>query len=59
VLVYPALGTDVPGVSSARIANGLRRSRIVLGALPFGFRSPDHREQTLRAWREALVGDDS
>lgn len=55
VLVYPSLGGESLRISSAEISNGARRSRIVLGALPFGFQSPDHREQTLRTWREALA----
>jgi hypothetical protein len=33
-----------------------RRVRLVLVGLPFGFRSPAHREATLGSWRELLGG---
>lgn len=56
VLVYPELGSDDrsrPAI--ATVAAGRRRVRLLLVGLPFGFRSPEHREATLGGWRELLA----
>jgi hypothetical protein len=56
VLVYPDLGGDnVSRPAIATVASGRRRVRLLLLGLPFGFRSPAHRENTLNAWRDALA----
>jgi hypothetical protein len=39
----------------ATVASGRRRVRLLLVELPFGFRSPDHRESTLADWRPLLA----
>jgi hypothetical protein len=61
LLVYPELG---PGLGEspiaqrpavATVAAGRRRVRLMLVGLPFGFRSPAHRETTLNQWRELLA----
>jgi 5-methylcytosine-specific restriction endonuclease McrBC regulatory subunit McrC len=56
VLVYPELAADDrsrPAI--ATVAAGRRRVRLVLIGLPFGFRSPEHRETTMAEWRELLA----
>lgn len=56
VLVYPELSAGErrrPAV--ATVASGRRRVRLLLVGLPFGFHSPDHREQTLTEWRALLA----
>jgi 5-methylcytosine-specific restriction endonuclease McrBC regulatory subunit McrC len=55
-LVYP----DVRTTSAARpaiatVAAGRRRVRLLLLGLPFGFRSPAHKDATLTAWRTLLA----
>jgi len=56
VLVYPDLTTDDRGRAAiATVAAGHRRLRLLLVGLPFGFRSPEHREKTLADWRELLA----
>jgi hypothetical protein len=56
VLVYPALSPREHGRPAiATVASGRRRVRLLLLGLPFGFQSPDHRERTLKDWREWLV----
>ncbi|MEZ4234553.1 MAG: hypothetical protein R3B89_35610 [Polyangiaceae bacterium] len=55
VLVYPEMTPDArarPAV--ATVASGKRRVRLLLMGLPFGFQTPDHRDQTLSQWRELL-----
>jgi 5-methylcytosine-specific restriction endonuclease McrBC regulatory subunit McrC len=56
VLVYPSLSSEprALGLSHAEVGRGARRSRIILGALPFGFSGPDQREQALNDWQMAL-----
>ncbi len=55
VLVYPSLGDEGrPTLTTAELASGSRRVRVVMGALPFGFSGPSHRDQTLRDWHDAL-----
>jgi hypothetical protein len=56
LLVYPDLSPEErgrPGI--ATVAAGRRRVRLLLVGLPFGFRSPSHREKTLAEWRELLA----
>jgi len=57
VLLYPHLGpADVPPPSAvATVASGKRRVRLVLGALPFGFRTPDQSRRAVKVWRDLLV----
>lgn len=55
VLVYPSLGDEGRStLTTAEVASGSRRVRVVMGALPFGFKGPGHREQTLREWHDVL-----
>ena len=56
VLAYPQLSTvrDVTA-AVATVASGRRRVRLLLAGIPFGFRSEDHRERSLRTWRDLLV----
>jgi len=60
LLVYPDL--SAPDAADPRtrpaiatLAAGRRRVRLVLVGLPFGFRSPTHREATLSQWRELFA----
>lgn len=56
VLMYPSLSEDTrhASISTAEVASGARRVRVSMGALPFGFASPDHKERALSEWQEAL-----
>lgn len=56
LLVYPDLtpeGDTPPAI--ATIGAGRRRVRLLLVSLPFGFRSPDHKERTMAVWRDVLA----
>lgn len=55
-LVYPSLSKELgaSSLTTAEVASGSRRVRLVMGALPFGFTGPDHQEKTLREWADAL-----
>lgn len=57
LLVYPELTSEpsAPRPAIATLAAGRRRVRLLLVGLPFGFRSPSHRETTLNHWRELLA----
>ena len=57
VLAYPHLATedDRPHVAIASLASGRRRVRLMLAGIPFGFRTPEHRERTLSRWRGLLA----
>ncbi|WP_324289194.1 5-methylcytosine restriction system specificity protein McrC [Myxococcus sp. MISCRS1] len=57
VLAYPDFSTseEHPLFAVATMASGKRRVRLILAGIPFGFRSPAHREKTLSAWRTALT----
>lgn len=57
VLLYPHLAdSDVPPPSAiATLAAGRRRVRLVLGALPFGFKTPDRETAAVKRWRELLA----
>ncbi len=57
VLAYPDFGagdTQSP-IATASLGAGRRRVRLILAGLPFGFRSPDHRERTLSVWQRVLT----
>ncbi len=56
VLVYPSLrATDVPSPHAvATVVSGQRRVRLVLAALPFGFRTPSQRDEAMSDWRDLL-----
>ncbi|HUP21714.1 MAG TPA: hypothetical protein VNB06_02090 [Thermoanaerobaculia bacterium] len=56
ILAYPDLSSS-RGVQPAvaTIGSGRRRVRLLLMALPFGFRSADQRDETLGRWRDALA----
>jgi hypothetical protein len=57
VLMYPYLGdADVPAPSAvATVAAGRRRVRLVLGAIPFGFKTPSRADAAVRSWRGVLA----
>jgi hypothetical protein len=56
LLVYPQLGgTEHAPATVATVTSGRRRVRLILMAVPFGYRSPEHREGCLRAVRELLA----
>lgn len=56
LLVYPDLGAEQQGGPAiATVAAGRRRVRLLLVPLPFGFRSSEHRDQTLDDWRRLLA----
>ena len=56
LLVYPDLSPeDQTRPAVATLAAGRRRVRLLLVGLPFGFKSPAHREKALSAWRELLA----
>lgn len=55
VLVYPELGDAPSRPAIATVAAGRRRIRLILASLPFGFRSPGHRETTLSTWRAFMA----
>ena len=40
----------------ATVTSGCRRVRLILASVPFGYRSPEHEETDLAAFRELLVG---
>jgi hypothetical protein len=47
-----ALGED----TVATVTSGRRRVRLILASVPFGYRSPEHEETDLAAFRELLAG---
>jgi hypothetical protein len=57
VLLYPHLGqSDAPPPAAvATVASGRRRVRVVLGGLPFGFRTPARSAAALKSWRDLLA----
>jgi hypothetical protein len=56
LLVYPHVGAEdrVP-TTVATVTSGRRRVRLVLAAVPFGYRNPEHQERCLRSFREVLT----
>lgn len=56
LLVYPHVGTsDRLPATVATVTSGRRRVRLVLAAVPFGYRNPEHQERCLRSFREVLA----
>lgn len=56
MLVYPHAGTNDPlPATVATVTSGRRCVRLVLAAVPFGFRNPEHQERCLRSFREVLA----
>lgn len=55
ILVYPELREGPSNPAIATVAAGRRRVRLILTGLPFGFRSPGHREATLSTWRAFMA----
>ena len=42
-------------VAIASVVSGAKRVRLLLAGLPFGFRSPSHKDRVLGSWRELLA----
>jgi len=58
LLVYPSLAQDQvvrPPATVATVTAGRRRVRLMLAALPFGHRSPEHEERSLRRFQQLLA----
>lgn len=56
LLVYPHVGAeDRLPATVATVTSGRRRVRLVLAAVPFGYRNPEHQERCLRSFREVLA----
>ena len=56
LLVYPDVGAeDRFPATVATVTSGRRRVRLVLAAVPFGYRNPVHKERCLRSFREVLA----
>jgi hypothetical protein len=56
LLVYPLLSPALRPVSTiATVTSGRRRVRLILAALPFGFRSPHQRDEHVQRFRELLA----
>jgi len=56
VLAYPHLGeSDHLPVTVATITRGRRQVRLVLAALPFGFKGTEQRNRTMNQWRSFLT----
>ena len=56
VLVYPQLGQDDRSPATvATVTSGRRRVRLILAAVPFGYRGPEHQERSLKSFRELLA----
>jgi hypothetical protein len=56
ILVYPHLGDETRlSATVATVTSGRRRVRLVLASLPFGYRNPEHAEESMRAFREVLA----
>jgi hypothetical protein len=57
LLLYPSMGSEPPRLDTvATVTSGRRRVRLILASVPFGYRSPEHEEADLAAFRELLVG---
>lgn len=56
LLVYPHIGPDdhLP-TTVATVTSGRRRVRLVLAAIPFGYRNPEHQERCLGSFRDVLA----
>jgi hypothetical protein len=56
LLVYPLLSPTLRPVSTlTTVTSGRRRVRLILAALPFGFRSPHQRDEHVQRFRELLA----
>jgi 5-methylcytosine-specific restriction endonuclease McrBC regulatory subunit McrC len=56
LLIYPQLATHTPSPATvATVTSGRRRVRLVLAAVPFGYRNPEQKEQCLRSFRDLLA----
>ena len=51
LLVYPVLGAAEPPATLARVTSGHRCVRLILMAIPFGFRSPEQKDHCMRSAR--------
>ena len=57
LLLYPSMGNELRRLDTvATVTSGRRRVRLILASVPFGYRSPEHEETDLAAFRELLVG---
>jgi len=57
LLLYPSIGSEPRRLDTvATVTSGRRRVRLILASVPFGYRSPEHEEADLAAFRELLVG---
>ncbi|HYW85081.1 MAG TPA: hypothetical protein VFB30_17600, partial [Spirochaetia bacterium] len=54
--LYRSIGSEPRLDTVATVTSGRRRVRLVLASVPFGYRSPEHEEADLAAFRELLVG---
>jgi hypothetical protein len=56
LLLYPQLATHtLCPATVATVTSGRRRVRLVLAAVPFGYRNPEQKEQCLRSFRDLLA----
>ena len=56
LLIYPLLSPSLRPISTlATVTAGRRRVRLILAALPFGFRSPNQRDEQLQRFRALLA----
>lgn len=56
LLVYPLLSPSLRPISTlATVTAGHRRVRLILAALPFGFRSPNQRDEHVQRFRAMLA----
>ena len=57
LLLYPSIGSEPRRLDTvATVTSRRRRVRLILASVPFGYRSPEHEETDLAAFRELLVG---
>jgi hypothetical protein len=57
LLLYPSMGNEPRRLDTmATVTSGRRRVRLILASVPFGYRSPEHEEADLTAFRELLAG---
>lgn len=55
LLLYPRTGSDGGPATVATVTTGRRRVRLVLAAVTFGYRNPEHRARCLASFREILA----
>jgi len=56
LLLYPRVSEDrLSAPTVATVTSGRRRVRLILASVPFGYRSPDERERSIRAFRDLLA----